>query len=187
MLKSWAEWKDVPPSLPVPGSTEQPEPLSSDWAHISGNHLLKTDFRKPYCPGTALPINQTAEMPLFTTPHSWHRVSITLATPTSSAEHEFHIRDGAVNKQSTPTTPNLQWKHRHTNIKTSISTYLRPHPFCSRCHCHCLWDGSICRSLELECCCYSRDYTGWGWKKDYVRLQQSGGQLLYKEGKFSSN
>lgn len=29
----------------------------------SGNHLLKTDFRKPCCPATAFPINQAAEMP----------------------------------------------------------------------------------------------------------------------------
>lgn len=76
----------------------------------SGNHLLKTDFGKPYCPGTALSINQTAEMPLLTLgihypsklPVYLHSVSLTSGTGRGCQQTIY-----------TSYTLNLQWKHRH--------------------------------------------------------------------------
>lgn len=137
----------------------------------SGNHLLKTDFRKPCCPGTAFPINQTGRnAPLFTpTP-----------PPTPSIHYPSRLSTNIH-------TLDLQWKHAHANTNISISTHLPPHLVCSRCHCRCPWAGSRCRSPGSECCCYSRDYTarGGNWekkKKKRLRLGCSNlpWQLLYK-------
>lgn len=140
----------------------------------SGNHLLKTDFRKPCCPATAFPINQAAEMPPLQ------------SDPAADTEYPLPSRLSADIH-----TLNLQWKHAHANTNISISTHLPPHLVCSRCHCRCPWAGSRCRSPGWECCCYSRDYTarGGNWEKKRLRLGCSNllGNYYTKERKFSSN
>lgn len=174
--------------LPVPGSTVSnphsnlsPSTLTGLvfqlWP-ISWQPFIKNRFQK-----SPIPINQTAEMSLFTAPHFQRPVSIT------SSNFKFICTawvqrpgpDDAVNK-TLYTSSNTYSFYTHTHVHIS-STYLPPHLFCSRCHCHCRWAGSKCRNLGLECCCYSRDCTAEAWKKDYIRLQQSGGQSSDKEGK----
>lgn len=64
-----------------------------------GYHLLKTDFKKHCCPGTALSINQTEEIPLFTTPHSWQSIHYPPKLPVYLQTVSWGL-DKAVDKQS---------------------------------------------------------------------------------------
>lgn len=142
----------------------------------SGYHLLKTDFRTHCCPGTALSVNQTVEMPLFTATVPRQENSQSVCRMLMSTNLTRLWRDN----------PNL---HPVPSIKKKCSTHPQRYPFCSRCHCRCRWAGSRCRSLESGCCCYSKDCTGWGWGEK-IKLKATAiwrGQLSYKGGKFSSS
>lgn len=56
-------------------------------------------------------------MPLFTTPHSWHLVSITLPTPSLSAQRELNIRD-----RTRLSTNTLHQLHAESVVKTDTQT-----------------------------------------------------------------
>lgn len=156
--------KGRPPSLSVPGYT-----ISIPHGNLSPFPLtrlifqprlpfIKNRFQKALLPrDSTLYKSNGRNTPLHYSP-LLTEYPLPSQTPSLSADCELRIGQGCRQTIS-------NWSgNRHTNIK--LSTHLQPHLFCSRCHCRCLWAGSKCRSLGLECCCYSRDYTGWAWKKD---------------------
>jgi len=157
----------VPPSLhQAPRLAFHPAtwaPLLGPGSYFSsGNHLLKTDFRKPRCPWAALSINQTAEMPLFTIPALDREYPLPSQLTVYLQSVSTTSGTGRSCRLTIPTLGSVE--HGHVNIHMCVSTHLRPYPVCSRCRCRCPWAGSKCRSPGLECCCCSWGYTGWGWK-----------------------